>query len=226
VRVVGADVKINPLLAPPRETDDSVYLKWNMLFFAAYCQRSTDSAHVSWSKGRKEPATFPRVTQFRVVSATFPWMISLEARNKTVGITCGEVIDGIDEYLHKLIKGEEFRALPRGQKKKITDAYRHNRAPAHGVPGGALGEGVRRLDWLCQDSMFGGILRNDSLVTNICGDVLPCTFELKCIHRYPLTEREIQEQEERDRAVVTRERQRSRQSRVSVEPADDDDDDD
>jgi hypothetical protein len=150
-------------------------------------------------------------------------MIGLEARNKNIGVTCGEVIDGIDEYLHKLVKGEEFNGLPRPQKKKITEAYRHNRAPAHGVPGGALGEGVRRLDWLCQDSMFGGLQKNDTLVTSICGDVLPCTFELKCIHRYPLNDREIQEQEERDR-LVAREHQRSRsrqQSRAATVETDD-----
>jgi hypothetical protein len=153
-------------------------------------------------------------------------MISLEAHNKNVGITCGEIIDGVDEYLHKLVRGDEFNDLPRAQKKKITEAYRHNRAPAHGVPGGALGEGVRRLDWLCQDTMFGGLQRNDSLITGICGDVLPCTFELKCIHRYPLNDREIQEQAERDR-VIARERQRARsrqQSRAATVESESEDD--
>lgn len=202
-------MRINPLLLPPDDNDaDRVFLKWNMLFASAHCIRSKDRPHISWAEGRSEPATFPRVTHLRIVSKTFPWMINIIGRNRAVGVTCGEVIDGIDEYLHKLLRGDEYKACSRNQQRLITEAYNHNRAPAHGVPGGVLGSGLRRLDWLCQDTMFGGIIRNDRFVKEVAGDVLPCTFELKCVLRYPLTAREIREQEEREREAA-RERDRS-----------------
>jgi hypothetical protein len=207
VRVVRAEVRMNPLLSPPDDTD-RVYLKWNMLFSSAHCLRSNDPPHKSWSDGRNQPATFPRVTHLRIVSQAFPWVINIHARDKSAGVCCGEVIDGIAEYLEHLASKAEFQSLPVAKRHQVREAYNHNRARAHGVPGGVLGDGLRRLDWLCQETMFGGIERNDNLVRQQCGEVLPCTFAINCIHRYPLTEKEIQEQEQRMQAQRDRERER------------------
>jgi hypothetical protein len=186
-----------------------------MLFSSSHCLRSTDPPHKSWTNGRGEPATFPRVTHIRIISKAFPWMINIHARDKSIGATCAEVIDGIADYLQKLSSGSEYNALPRSRQKAIKDAYNHNRAPAHGVPGGVLGEGLRRLDWLCQDTVYGGIERDDNFVRAQCGDVLSCTFVLKCIHRYPLTEREIQEQAQREQSQRSRASSASREHRRS-----------
>ena len=221
-------MRINPLLLPAPDDSDRDHLKWNMLFSSSHCLRSSDPPHKSWSSGRGEPATFPRVTQLRIISKAFPWMIGISARDKSIGVTCAEVVDGIADYLHKLSSGSEYNALSRARQKAIKEAYNHNRAPAHGVPGGALGEGLRRLDWLCQETVYGGIERNDSFVRMQCGDILPCTFVLNCIHRYPLTEREIQEQAQREQSqrerATSRERGGSsagRRSRGGEEPGDD-----
>ena len=191
-----------------------------MLFSSSHCLRSNDPPHKSWTAGRGEPAIFPRVTQLRIISKTFPWMITISAKDKSAGVTCAEVIDGIADYLQRLAKGNEYKALPRDRQKSIKEAYSHNRAPAHGVPGGVLGEGLRHLDWLCQETMYGGIERDDNVVRKLLGEVLPCTVVLNCIHRYPLTEREIHEQEAREQEqrerAASRERREGRRSSLRV----------
>ena len=68
--------------------------------------------------------------------------------------------------------------------------------PVHGPQraGGHLVEGLKRLDWLGTTSRFGGLIVNDTFVKEHCGDVLPCTFELKCLPTYPLTAQDAREQ--------------------------------
>jgi hypothetical protein len=166
-----------------------------MLFPSSHCQRSTDPSHISWKKGREEPATFPWVTSLRLVSETFPWVLEIRAREPEVGVTCGDVIETIGDNFGKYTNQHEYSVLPASKKRALAVSYRHNRSRAHGVPGGRLGEGLRRLDWLCSERMFGGIDRNDRLVKRLCGDMLPYTFELKCMNRYPMTAEEIRDHE-------------------------------
>lgn len=123
--------------------------------------------------------------------------------------------------MQKMSSKAEFEALSDAMKRSISIAYRHNRSTAHDVPGGRLGDGIRRLDWLGQDSMFAGVLVNDDLVKDLCGDVLPCTFELRCIHRYPLTAAEIRDQNALKAAAA---RDRRRRHRTTVESIHDSDD--
>jgi hypothetical protein len=198
--VVKADLQVNPLLQTQPETSDNEYLKWNMLWPSSYCSRSSDPPHRSWSKGRGEPATFPRMNSIRIVSRTFPWMIIIKAADPVSGVTCGDVIDGIDDFLHGMVKKEEFESAGRQRKKDMTNAYHINRSTAHGVPGGRLGEGIRRLDWLVKDTIYGGICRSDEFIREEYGG-LPATLELRCEMRIPLTEKEIQEQEDLEREL-------------------------
>lgn len=200
IPVVKADVAINPLLRGNADMDDGEYLRWNMLWASSYCSRSTDPPHRSWSKGRGDPATFPRLTYIRIISPTIPWMITITAHDAATGVTCGDVIDGLDDFMHGMVKKEEFDGAPKQKKKDMTAAYHINRSTAHGVPGGRLGEGIRRLDWLCKETMFGGIDRNDPYVIAEYGG-LPATFELKCEKRFQLTEQEIREQEDLEREL-------------------------
>ncbi|KAF7441239.1 hypothetical protein PC9H_001588 [Pleurotus ostreatus] len=209
IQVVKASVKLNPLIEPAPDNSDRPYLKWNMLFPSAYTQRSTDPSTMSWINGREEPATFPRITFLRLISKSFPWMITVRATKRTVGVTCGEVIDAIAENMSRLASQTDYHSLPKSKQKTISENYRRNRSRAHGVPGGRLGEGIKRLDWLGTDSMFGGIERNERLVKEICGDVLPCTFSVSCIRRYPMSEQEIKDHEARERTM--REHNRSLQ---------------
>jgi hypothetical protein len=200
--VVKANVLVNPLLETQPESSDNDYLKWNMLWPSSYCSRSCDPPHRSWSKGRSEPATFPRLTSIKIISHSFPWMITIKAADVAIGVTCGDIIDGVDDFLHGMVKKEEFEGASRQRKKDMTSAYHINRSTAHGVPGGRLGEGIRRLDWLVKDTIFAGIARNDAFVRAEYGG-LPATLELRCDMRIPLTEKEIQEQEDLERELET-----------------------
>jgi hypothetical protein len=198
--VVKAEISVNPLLQTQPESSDGDFLKWNMLWPSSYCSRSCDPPHRSWSKGRSEPATFPRLTSLRIVSQSFPWMIIIKAADGDAGVTCGDVIDGVDDFLHGMVKKEEFEGAGRQRKKDMTSAYHINRSTAHGVPGGRLGEGIRRLDWLVKDTIYGGINRNDGFVRAEYGG-LPATLELRCDMRIPLTQQEIHEQEDLEREL-------------------------
>ncbi|KIJ63329.1 hypothetical protein HYDPIDRAFT_92577 [Hydnomerulius pinastri MD-312] len=195
VKVVGANVKLNPLLSPPSDTEED-YLRWNMLFHTSNCYRTSESRR-SWVKGRKAPATHPRLTHVRIVSRTFPWMIHARARDPKIGVTCGEVLDAISAYLHGDVAKKEYEHMPQARKRFIWSSYQHNRSTDPNVPGGGLGEALKRLDWLGQDSRFGGLVVNSDFVKEHCGDILPCTFELKCVSGRTMAQQGSREQPSR-----------------------------
>ncbi|KAJ7042047.1 hypothetical protein C8F04DRAFT_946570 [Mycena alexandri] len=227
IRAVRAHVRLNPLLHPVPDNAASTpppFLKWNMLFPSNQCQRSDEAVHMSWSNGRQEPATFPRVTYLRLVSETFPWSIDIIARNRDIGVTCGELVDYLSRDMYRLTSQAQYEDLPNARKRIVGQAYRHNRSRANGVPGGQLNPGMLRLDWLGQDTMFGGVRENDRVVRRLCGDVLPCTFELVCMRRYPMTAEELRNHEIMQRNANERAARR-RSARRTVESVQDDDED-
>ncbi|CAA7260858.1 unnamed protein product [Cyclocybe aegerita] len=220
VKVVGAQVKINPLLQPlPEDGSDQVHLKWNMIFPTSTVQRSLDPSHISWSKGRDTPATFPRITAMRLVSTAIPWMTNIKARNPEKGLTCGEVIDAIGYDMSKFTSAQDFKVLSPTDQKEVTNAYRHHRSRSPGVPGGQLGQGMKRLDFLRQNTMFAGIEVNDRMVKRICGEALPCVFVLKCSPTFPMTKQEIKDREARAKATSAgrRSRANSTSTRITVQ---------
>ncbi|KAF9464578.1 hypothetical protein BDZ94DRAFT_1256068 [Collybia nuda] len=221
VRIVGAQIKVNPLLQPVPDEADRPYLKWNMLFPSSNCQRSTDPSHISWVEGRHEPATFPRVSSLQIVSDGFPWMVKVEARRPETGVTCGDVIDRLSGSMNTLSSGADYEALPPHKKRLIAEAYQHNRSRAHGVPGGMLEVGMKRLDFLGKDTIFGGIVNDEEYLTRHAGVVLPCTFVLKCLRRFAMTAEEIRDHEARQRAAAA---QDTRRATVTTDSDDDDDD--
>ena len=81
--------------------------------------------------------------------------------------------------------------------------------------GGSLRDNVRRRIKRRGTSATRGRVRWDDerFVREVCKDNLPCTFELKCVRRYPMTEAEIQEQELRDREEEERVMARQHRSR-------------
>ncbi|CAK5279175.1 unnamed protein product [Mycena citricolor] len=227
VRAVKAHPVVNPLLQPPQESTDRVYLKWNMLFASGQCQRSDDPPHMSWAKDRGQPATFPRVTSLRLISETFPWPINISARNREIGVTCGDVIDQMARDMSSMIPQAEYeKAASRAKQTQINNAYRHNRSRAIGVPGGQLNQGLLHLDWLCEFTMYGGIRDNERLVKQICGEVMPCTFELVCVRRYQMTAEEHRNQEALQRTLDEQQRTSRRTShRPTVHSVRDEDSD-
>ncbi|KAJ6518642.1 hypothetical protein C8R45DRAFT_1460 [Mycena sanguinolenta] len=186
IRAVQAQVRLNPLIQPisdPPVATPPPCLRWNMLFSSDHCQRSEFGYIMAmpWSKGRQEPATFPRVSLIHLVSDAFPFVIKIYASDRDIGVTCGELIDRISRDMHHLASQVEYDALPSSKRRIISQTYRHNRSKV--VPST---QGMLRLDWLGEHTIFGGIRDNQRLVRLVCGDVLPCTFELVCLRRYPL----------------------------------------
>lgn len=221
LRVVGAQLKVNPLLTGPAQDLDHVYLKWNMLFNASHCVRSDDRPDKSWSSGRAAPATHPRLTELKIISRAFPWTVTVQAADPHLGVTCGEIIDRLDDFLHKNLRKDDADRDSGTHRVERDHAYYHNRSTAIGVPGGRLGEGLRRLDWLCKDTMFGGLEVDNGFVREYYEGASPPAFlSLMCTTRYPLTEQELDEQKARerdedDRLRAAEERARAAEARAA-----------
>lgn len=209
---VQAKIKINPLLASSEDNPDGDFLNWNMLYRSATCRRSSDREQQSWMIGRDDPATFPRVKMIRIVCKGLPWVFTINALDPEAGLTCGEVIDGIDEHLVKYTSKEEITTA--SNQRDILTSYRHNRS-VHG-PGGRLGQAILRKDWLLNTTAFAGITKNDSLAKAHCGGaLLPCTFELKCETGFRPSADELEDEDNYDREQERERERRGRRSRHS-----------
>ncbi|KAI0046932.1 hypothetical protein FA95DRAFT_1606501 [Auriscalpium vulgare] len=208
VKTVRVSLQVNPLLMPPAD-EERAYLKWNMLFSTSHCQRSTDPSHRSWSVGRDEPATFPRVSTLTLISRTLPWLITVAPSNPTIGVTCGDIVEQLSEFMQRRMRKEDYEGAQSERRRLIRTAYHHNRSRSSGVPGGRLGDGLKRLDWLGTQTMWGGVQRNDAFVSDRHSVALPCTLELVCLERPLMYEDEVQEEPQR-RRDSSRHRSRSR----------------
>jgi hypothetical protein len=151
----------------------------------------------------------------RIVSDLFPWIFTVTARDRTAGVTCGEVIDTLSEHFSRRSSDADYDTLSTRRKDQVSEAYQYNRSTAHGVPGGTLGQGMRCLDFLGKDVKYGGIVLDVAALRRICGDVLPCVFVLNC-QRRALTQEEIREEEEIRKQEEFRE-QESRQRTAEAE---------
>ena len=183
VKAVAATPQINPLLIPIGDGEDRQHLRWNMLFSTAHCHRSTDPFHHSWSIGRQEPATFPRVTELRLISRAFPWIVHIRATNRAIGVTCGDLIEQLSGHLQRRQRKEDYDGTSDQKRRAIRDAYHHNRSRSAAVPGGLLGDGLKALDWLGTQTMFGGLKLNEQLLLERFNVILPCMLELLCVDR-------------------------------------------
>jgi hypothetical protein len=216
LRVVSALLKVNPVLTAPTQDLDHVYLKWNMLFNASHCVRSDDKPENLWSNGRGSPATHPRLAEVKIISRSFPWNITVYAGDPTAGVTCGEIIDRLDDFLHGDLKKEDADLDSGNHRVERDHAYYHNRSTALGVPGSLLGEGLRRFDWLGKDTMFGGLGVDNGFTREYHGGATPpAILTLFCTRRYPLTEQELNEQKAREREEDARVRAAEERARVA-----------
>lgn len=163
--------------------------------------RSCDPLQVSWSTGRNEPATFPRLSEIQIVSEHFPWTIDVKARHPDIGVTCGEVIEAIASCVDRLTSKSDFDALSQNLKKTVSDAYRFNRSRNPNVPGGKMGEGLKRADFLGDMTTFGGLEMDDRAVERVCKVVMPGYVVLRCNRREIMTREEASAQEARAKAA-------------------------
>lgn len=199
---------------PPSPDEEREYLHWNMLFSSAQCRRSSEPSYRSWSNGRREPATWPRIDSMRLVSRSFPWTVFIKASDSTVGVTCGDVIESLHSFMYTRVTRSEMDSASREKKRALYESFNHNRSSAHGVPGGRLEQTLFRFDWLGSDVLFGGIDVDPNSVRSIAGTVPPCMFVLVCMSRYPFSEAEARIQEEREAEAEARSQRSKSRSRA------------
>lgn len=175
VAILDATLVVNPLLSPGGDNPppDRVYLEYNVLFPVGTARRSVDPRNKSWSVGRHSPATSPRVSQLRIISREFPWVLEIEASRSQHGVTCLDVLEGIYLQLQDTVPRRHIAALTgiKGEthRRKLGEIYHYNRSTARDAPGGSLGEGVRRGDWLLNNVMFDGLVNDSKYVREKLG---------------------------------------------------------
>jgi Family of unknown function (DUF6699) len=175
VAILDATLVVNPLLTPPGDNPptERAYLEYNVLFPVGTARRSIDPPNRSWSAGRSSPATSPRVSKLRIISSHFPWVLEIEASRPAHGVTCVDVLEGIHEQLQHLVPRQHVAALSGAKgdahRRKLYEVYHYNRSTARDAPGGSLGEGVRRIDWLLHNVMFDGLVDDQKYVQEKLG---------------------------------------------------------
>ncbi|ELU43771.1 hypothetical protein AG1IA_02189 [Rhizoctonia solani AG-1 IA] len=170
--ILNPKVELHPLLHPP---GGGVY---NMLFPPSAIHLSSDPPTKSWSNGRFSMATFPRVKRVRIVCRAHPWL--MEVTNDS-GVTVGDVCDKLYTEHQRHMSSSEWDAAI-DFKRPMTKAYQWNRSTNPGAPGGVMGEGLRRIDWLMKNTFFGGLTEDRAFLDARVGNGLersqPATFVL------------------------------------------------
>lgn len=99
-------------------------------------------------------------------SSRLPWIIDITALNRNIGITCGDVIDQLSDFMHEAVGQDEFSALSRDTQHYVGAAYHHHRSPSDvdDIPGESMGAGLLRADFLARNCMFMGLEYDESLL--------------------------------------------------------------
>lgn len=164
VSIVEAKLRMNPILLPPSHPDSKAHLTWNLLCPTSDIHYSTDPVHKSWSTGRHSPATFPRTNQLIIITTvnTWQWYIPVNAHNPKVGVTCTEIVDAVEKSMRRMTVKKDWNAIPtRELQNEVAQSYKRNRGRGEGlsfkVPGGNLGDGMVRMDFLRDYIYWGGL---------------------------------------------------------------------
>jgi hypothetical protein len=180
--LVKPEMQVNPILKARSMDDSGALLEWDMLWPSSnHLRLDGSSEQCSWARCRDEPATFPRLTSLCVVSRAFPSRIYIKAGDASVGVTCGDMIDGLDDYFHT-VAGDIFDNATNQEKNDVMNSYNLNRSLSLSSPREHLGKDVCLVDWLGKDTVFGGISWNGMRATKERYG-LPIVFELRCSTR-------------------------------------------
>ncbi|KAG8746161.1 hypothetical protein FRC10_006027 [Ceratobasidium sp. 414] len=130
--------------------------------------------------GRFSMATFPRVKRIRIICRAHHWL--MEVTNDS-GVTVGDVCDRLYTEHQRHMSSAEWETAAATLKRQMTKAYQWNRSTNPGAPGGVMGEGLRRIDWLMQTTHFAGLVEDRALLEERVGHGLqrahPATFVLE-----------------------------------------------
>ncbi|KAG6907181.1 hypothetical protein DXG01_010052 [Tephrocybe rancida] len=161
------------------------HLKWDMLLPSSQCHSS--SVDISWSELRDEPATTPPVPTLDVISESFPWTIKVLASDRSIGVTCGELVATLGLDFRRRVSRSAYDNLTPQMQNHVGASYwrRRRHAGASDVPDGTNEEGLLRLDFLGKDKMFGGIYEDKDLAKHRLGGIPACAFVLRCAPEGP-----------------------------------------
>jgi hypothetical protein len=161
--LLNTTFEVNPILRHLPPQSDENRLEYNVLFSLSTASLFKDKQEVSWVDGRDEPAVLPRLETLTLVSEHFPWMIHVRASDADIGVTCADVMEALYKDLHKSSSREEVNKWSKERLEKISAVYHYNRQAKEGVPGGALGRGFRRVDYLSEYTIFDGIEYDEAM---------------------------------------------------------------
>ncbi|KAG9022388.1 hypothetical protein FRB95_014866 [Tulasnella sp. JGI-2019a] len=175
-------IELHPLLRPISESRDSAdpFLVFDILFPPNTIHLSTEPPRKSWSKGRKDPATFPRLKLLRLVNQFVPWVIQVST-DSDAGITVSDVINAIHEHFRvNASQEDDWNSCDPGSQSEILMAYKWNRSTEMGAPGGIMPDALLRGDFLMERTMFAGmkIATPDLCEQKMQVKNFPATFEL------------------------------------------------
>lgn len=146
--------------SPPNQA----HIEYNVLFPPNFAHRSDDGPGVSWARGRNEPATLPRISELRLISKKYPWVIDIEASKPDEGVTCIEVVQALHRDATLNVKAKIYNGLPNRSKAMVSKQYNHNRSTSRHAPGGAFDSGLKRGDFMLEFVMFNGLVNDQALI--------------------------------------------------------------
>ena len=111
------------------------------------------------------PATQPYQPEMRLVSADLPWTISIKAANGQF-VTVGEVYETIFNTLQGVVTHPEYRLTEARTRKKMADQYQ-KRCTHYPLENNEHTRGIKRVDYLLNRNVFGGLKRDDKLAEEL-----------------------------------------------------------
>lgn len=199
-RILKADIALNPFLSAvipattdPEQEQDRVV--WDMHYPSSFARCSSNIAsEKSWLRRRKELATFPRMNAIEIVSRSFPWTITVHARNPDKGLRCGEVLDTIHLYLYTHLICTDMDGVSEDHRKAMSEVYESTRKRPEEPPAIFLSEGrggMRKVDYLAANTAFQGLQRDDAYLKEKMGYTSPGTFLMVCGQVEPESSSEV-----------------------------------
>ena len=110
----------------------------------------------------QKSATLPAQERLFVTFETQPWNMVINASNSTIGVTVQDVCLQIYSVLMAYTSRAEFEGQDEERRNNIEQSFWNNRSSEMSLPKASrLGPGIRRFDWLGEQTMFGGLVLED-----------------------------------------------------------------
>ncbi|KAF8879011.1 hypothetical protein CPB85DRAFT_1443241 [Mucidula mucida] len=152
-------ITVNPMLAFP--FTDQRRFRWDVRLSFEDAKYVTPDRQISISlpNARLQPATAPRITRLSIISESFPWSLTVNARTASAGVTVYDVLHNISRFLRLDLAERDLRDTSPTHRAAIIEANRTRTSQSMG-PGD-----IRLLDWLLSATKFGGLAHKPNHVS-------------------------------------------------------------